>query len=296
MMRQQLIEKTERILERSGYDYCSFNGCFDIAGRKEEMLLIKVLVNVDAFSAEQSESLSSISVSIGASPLIIGLQTRYESLKNGIIYERFDMPAVTPETFEGILFSDFPLVRSRRGGLFSKINPSELKKARQEKGLTQEELAKKLGVTKKNIYEHEKNAMLASYGTANKLEKALGMHAEPIRLSDFFLEEKKPKPETAFEKSISVKMKKLGFEVNTIRKSRFNLIAKESVLIFSDAEESEKSAIRNAPYIKDFAELTGKKALAITKRKIEAGIPSIDEKEMGEIGSAKELIRVVKKG
>ncbi|HLD49340.1 MAG TPA: helix-turn-helix domain-containing protein [archaeon] len=296
MLRQHLIQKTEKILERNDYDFCEFDGCFDIAARSSEMLLIKVLVNVDSFSAEQSQGIATISESVNANPLLIGIQTRHESLKNDILYERFGVPALTPETLENMLFTDsLPSVLSRRGGLFEKINAEKLKEARESKGLTQEKLAEKIGITKKNIYEHEKNEMFASYDTIKKIEKILGNLSEPLKFNDFKQEEKKALPKTSFEKTVMSDMKKLGFSVSIVKKARFNMIGRERLMIFSDAEEDKKAASKNAPYIKGFAELAGKKALAITKSRAEMDIPSLEEKELRKMKNARELIRVVKK-
>ena len=49
-----------------------------------------------------------------------------------------------------------------------------LRKLREEKGLSQEELGKRIGVSKGSIYRYENNVQVPSLDTAKKLAKVLG--------------------------------------------------------------------------------------------------------------------------
>mgnify|MGYP001623148347 FL=1 len=49
-----------------------------------------------------------------------------------------------------------------------------LRKLREEKGLSQEELGKRIGVSKGSIYRYESNVQVPSLDTAKKLAKVLG--------------------------------------------------------------------------------------------------------------------------
>src|SRR3989344_3472973 len=101
-----LLKGVEDALDEAGYSYCEYSGCFDVAARKSSMMLIKVLSNVDSFQKEQADNLKIMSKSLEAMPILVGMHTRREKLSDSVVYERFDVPAVTLQTFEGIAAGD----------------------------------------------------------------------------------------------------------------------------------------------------------------------------------------------
>ena len=179
-----LVARTEQLLKKSSFDFCESSGCFDIAAKKKSVMLIKVLINIDSFQLSQSQNLSILSDYINADSLLIGLNTRTEKLGENIIYERFGTAAVSIETFENMLFNQMPVVFRKRGGLFSVINASVLREARLEKKMSQAELARNVGVTKKSIYEHEASNMAATHEIVKKIESVLSRKiTEPVSLN-----------------------------------------------------------------------------------------------------------------
>ena len=106
----QLETKVTHILEQYDYDYFNYSGCFDIIARKNDILLLKVLNNIDSFQEEQARNLKILSNNLDASSFLVGAKTRRENLENNIIYERFNIPAVTATTLEHILQSKTPKI------------------------------------------------------------------------------------------------------------------------------------------------------------------------------------------
>ncbi|MBI5061406.1 MAG: hypothetical protein HZB67_03760 [Candidatus Aenigmarchaeota archaeon] len=290
-----LEQKIERLFEKHGFDHSEYNGCFDIIARKRgEIVLVKILSNIDSFQETQAENLKILSKNIGAFPCLVGTHTRSEMLENDIIYERFDISAFTPDTLESILDNNPPHVYRSKGGLFMEIEPSLLKNSRKSRRLTQHELAELVGVTKKSIYEHESRRMKAIRETVESLERLLKEDLSvPFNLK-IEISNAGGKPRTSFEKSVGIELKRKGFKTDFVYQTPFNIIAKERVLILNDAEENERHIKRNIPDLSNFSRISDKPILLITKNRQEYDLPSISKKQLKEL-SASDLKRLAKK-
>ncbi len=274
-----LSDKIDDVLEEGGFDFFHYRGCFDIAAKKDSMLLIKILSNVDSFQEEQATNLKVMSKHLDARTFLVGLHTRREKLSDNVLYERFEVPTVTPGTFESIVLNDsFPSICRLRGGLFVEIDPESLRAAREESGMTQSELADRVGVTKKSIYEHEKKPIKIEYENAVKIEKILKASLmEQLKIENL---DASMTPKTSFEAKIYRKFKSVGFDADAVYQSPFNMLAKDSSsLILSDVEESAKSAKKKLFYIKEFSKISAKTAVIITKEEVSFDIPSVTEKD-----------------
>lgn len=294
MLREQLVNNTEKILDENGFSYCESEGSFDIAAVRRTTLLLKVLLNVDSFQHEQSESLRIISKKIDASPLLIGIQTRYEKLSDGILYERFNVPTLTLKTFENIIINELPLLRRFRGGLYSRINAEKLRDARNRKNLSQSSLAEKTGVTKKSIYEHEAADRFALNEFVRKLEFVLNEDVS-VPINPFEFDEPNPsRPRNSFEKEVSTYLEKMGFEANFIKKTVFNFVAREKALILLNADKDEKRIKKAVPHIQSFSKITKKPAMLVTKEEASYDLPAIQKDDLADMTS-RELLRFLKR-
>ena len=284
-MKERALKEVEDILDENGYDYSEFSGCFDVAAIKkqlptENILLLKVLENVDSFMEDHAKNLSIVADNVDGNALLVGNRTSVEKLQDSIIYERFGVHTVSIGTLELIVDGTVPKVYRFRGGLFSEINPEKLKAARNSAGLTQGELALKAGVTKKNIYEHEARQMKIQFDIAEKIESILDEElTEPARLSPGLVGQNIPKGN--FEKTVSKDMRKLGISTSIVYKAPFNIIATlNDKIIISDAEADADRVKKNAPQVADFADITRKFGLAITKDEVSLDIPSLTEHQL----------------
>jgi putative transcriptional regulator len=289
-----IIKQVDEILERNGFNYFSYSGCFDIIAKKRYIILLKVLSNVDSFQEGQANNLKIISNNLKAVACLIGTHTRTEKLKDNVVYERFGIPTFAPNTLENILTNEIPLIRRDRGGYFVKVDANKLREARNKKQMTQAELAKIAGVTKKNIYEHEAKDMEMQYGVALKVEKVLGDITIPTNLNtEFNIVENKAFGR--FEKIVSNDLSHLGFSTSFVYKTPFNIIAREKeFLLLSEADEKENHIRRNIPYMEGFSKIARKPVLIITKNESSFDLPTIEEKELKEI-TQKELKKILKR-
>jgi putative transcriptional regulator len=290
-------QQVKSFLEDNDYVTCEYHGCFDIAAKKDVLILVKVLLNVDAFQEEQAKNLKIISNNLDGYPMLVGIQTNREKLKAGIVYERFEMPTLSIETFKELIFNKiFPKIYRDRGGLYVEIDSEILKDARKKRSLTQRELAEAVGINKKVIYEHEKKQLRMFLSIAEKLEKIL--NEKIIRHVEIFKKyEVHGQPKDLIEKNIGRNLEKIGFKTDFVKQSPLDVFAKEKALIVSDIEIDKRKMKKRAADLKDFIEVVKRPALLITektKKEELSGIPLIERKELEEI-ERKELIKRAKK-
>lgn len=290
-----ILKKVEKILDERDYVYQEWNGCFDIvARRRDDVCLLKVLDNVDSIQEEQANNLKMLSHNICAFTAIIGTHTRREMLNDDVVYERYGIPAITTDTLSNILDNNIPKIYRTRGGLFNNINSEEFKKSRKKHNLTQKQLAEKVGVTKKFIYEHEKTNMLSDREIVIKLEKMLNASiSTDIDISSGSFDQNDPV--SLFEKEVSKVLKGMGFSTDLIHQTPFNIIAKEKFMVLSDVEDNEKRIMKNMNALKSFSEITKNPAIIISKNDdIESELPVVDFKDLEQLNIS-DLKRILKR-
>ena len=286
VVKNMLMEREYRIYEATG--------CFDIAGKKDELLLIKILKNIDSFIFQHALSLQSISSALDAYPFLIGNNTNYEKLVPGIIYERFQIPAMSVETFEMILDSKFPEFYRKKGGVYAEIDPLALRKARIENKLSQRELAELVGVSSKTIYMHEKFRLKASIRIVKKIEKVLGKKVSS-KIHVFRKYEFKGRAKDSLEKFVGKKLNEMGFEIYFAYHAPFDVSAKEKEIIISDIEHDRRKISYRYKKFAEFVEFLGFDGAIITENyKRESKIPIISKKELEEIKTKKEFIKLLR--
>ncbi|MBI4170513.1 MAG: helix-turn-helix domain-containing protein [Candidatus Aenigmarchaeota archaeon] len=293
---REIVKRVENVLDKMGYDYCDYFGCFDIAAKKgRKLILIKVLSNVDSIQEEQATSIKTISSNLDSTALIVGEKTRRQELEEDIIYNRFDIPTMSIETVENIFSHESkPLVIRRRGGFFVEIDAGLLKKKRQAHDLTQAKLAEKVGTTKKCIYEHEKTNKKAAQETAEKIESFLGKVSVPVSL-EWYMESTNTKPKGSFESMVSRHFNSIGFETSHVYQAPFNIIAKsKEIMILSEAQENSEKIEKILSEMISFSKLVRKPIIAITKEEAELDIPTVRAKDLKNC-SARDIKKLVKK-
>lgn len=287
-----------KILEKSDYTTSEFRGCFDIAAKKDIILLIKTLLNVDSFQKEQAKNLKIVSNNLDAYPLLVGIHTRVEKLKDGIVYERYELPTVSLKTFEDLIYNSiFPKIYRDRGGLYVEVDSKVLKESRKKKGLTQRELAEAVGINKKAIYEHEKKQLRMVLDIAERLEKIL--NEEITHAANVFKDyEAQGQPKDKLERSIDRTLKNIGLKTSFVNQAPLDVFARKDALVISDIEPNKRKMLKRAILLKDFIKIVQRPAVFITensKKEEVSGIPVIKRKDLKDIESEKELLKIAKK-
>jgi len=300
MIKGTLTDSATAVLEENGWVTARYHGCFDIAARKRQTILIKILQNIDALSEEQARNLRIIAESVEGSALLVGEQTRVEKLKEGVVYERYEIPTVNFATFERLITEGvMPSIYRDKGGLYVRIDSEALKEARGKSGLTQRELAEMVGVNKKAIYEHEQNSLRMALRIAEKLEDTLGKKlVKEIDLIRKIVAPEPGGPKDVLEKDVGGKLRRIGFEVKYVGAAPFDILAKEKALIVSDVEADKRRLLKRAPALRGFAAVTGKPALMITEKIRESeleGVPVIRRSELKEMERSSEVLRAARR-
>ncbi|WP_248515663.1 transcriptional regulator [Salinarchaeum laminariae] len=179
MSRSALVGNVIAMLEDAGFavsDRCAIRPrSFDLAARRgEELLLLKVLRNVDAFDANTGEEMRRIGAYLDATSLVIGLRTRDEPLKPEVVYLRHGVPVLSPDTALDLFLEGVPpLIYAAPGGLYVSIDSDVLADEREERGWSLGQLANELGVSRRTVSKYE-DGMDASIEVAAQLEELFG--------------------------------------------------------------------------------------------------------------------------
>jgi predicted transcriptional regulator len=169
-----------RILHQAGFSLSEVDSekyCLELVAKKGDVkLLIKTLENVDSERKEAAEELKSLAAATSSSPLIIGSRVQCGRLEEGALYERYGVNVVSPETFkEATLKGKLPFVKSKRGGLYFRINGRTLKRLRESRKMSLGDLAKRIGVSRKAVYEYETGGMGAALETVARIEEVFNV-------------------------------------------------------------------------------------------------------------------------
>jgi len=184
------VENLTAMLADAGFavsDRCAVRPrCFDLAARRgEDLVLLKVLGNVDALDAETGVAVRRLGEYLEATPMVIGLRTRDEELRPGVVYFRHGVPVVNPDTAYDLFVEEVPpLIYAAPGGLYVSIDGGLLALVREERGWSLGRLASELGVSRRTVSKYE-DGMNASIEVAVQLEELFGRpFSNPVSVLD----------------------------------------------------------------------------------------------------------------
>lgn len=291
-----LLNKIVNFLIKKEYAVLLSSGCFDIAAKKEESLLIKTLVNIDALQQKQALSLRAIAHFLSAFPFIISLKSNRGFLDENIIYSRFSLPVLTPRLFESILEGNAFAAKSIKGKYVVEIDAELMRKRRKEFGFSLSELAKKINITKKALYEIENKRVNPCVETVEKIEKVLKVNLRlPYEMS--YCEVAYLKPKDKFQRIVCNEFLRIGLDNSAIYSAPFEIVGREEFSIISGISKNMEKIDRKVELIKKLSSFFSTRAVFITKKsKKESieGIPIFLESELKEIENVKEFDKFMK--
>ncbi len=272
--RDALINTTRAILAKAGYDISAAlalrSVCFDVVARRDkQLLIIKVLSNVDAFARDNADEMKVLADALSASPLLIGERSSSGPLEPGIVYSRFNIPIMSNETLADHLLEEVPpFIFAAPGGLYVKLNKDLLKDLREERGISLGTLAEVTGVSRRTIQMYE-SGMSAMIDAALRLEEYLD--APIIEPVDPF-EYKPEKRGESYELSgsdhrtnsiILNHLLDIGYSVTPVTKSPFEALSRDRRVIILTSVDNEKDLRQKAEAASDISRVTGRHSVII---------------------------------
>jgi putative transcriptional regulator len=307
MDRTELINTTRAILARAGFDVSSalnLRGiCFDIVARRDQqVLIVKVLSNIDAFSKDNAEEMKTLAESLGATPLVTGERSSSGALEPGIVYSRFNISIVSNETLADLLLEEAPpFIFAAPGGLYVKLDSELLKTAREARGISLGALAETAGVSRRTIQMYE-SGMGAMIDAALRMEEFLELPIiEPIDPFTFRSEErmKEIREPPSIDDSFALKqLSTLGFSVRPVVRSPFEAVsANNSALMLTSLGSDDEKVMERAIVASEISRIVDKFSILIVEKKHERdninSTAVVSNEELKKIDEPNELTDLV---
>jgi putative transcriptional regulator len=295
-----------RVLHKAGFSISEVESgeyCLEIVAKKGKVrLLIKTSENVDTERREPAEDLKSLASAYSASPIIISPKNRNEAIEEGALYERFRVNVVSPDTFrEATLNGKLPSIYSKRGGLYFRINGRYLRRLREERGLSLGDLAKRIGVSRKAVYDYENGTMGATLETVARLEEALdaGITAG-IDIFDWQCTEdmSNRSPSGPVARQIHGKLKELGCKAISFKFAPVDVHARNVGVSFlaNDRSQEERELDRRVETAIELGKLLDVEPVLVTgdRRPRDVDITVVRMDEVRKLESLKDLERLIR--
>lgn len=239
MSRSALVGNVTAMLEDAGFlvsDRCAVRPkSFDVAARRgDELLLVKILGNIDAFDGTTGVEMRRLGGFLDATPMVIGLRTRDEELKPGVMYLRHGVPVLSPDTALDLFVEEVPpMIYAAPGGLYVNIDGEVLADEREDRDWSLGRLADELGVSRRTVSKYE-DGMNASVEVAARMEDLLDAPlANPVDVldgADEITEEDSTDatdaPDTDDEGLVAV-LTRVGFDVHPTTRAPFKAVSED---------------------------------------------------------------------
>jgi len=239
MSRSALVGNVTAMMRDAGFlvsDRCAIRPkSFDVAARRgEDTVLLKILGNIDAFNAATGAEMRRLGEYLEATPLVVGLRTRDEDLKPGVVYFRHGVPVLSPDTAMDLFVEEVPpLIYAAPGGLYVNIDSEVLADVRQDRDWSLGRLAQELGVSRRTVSKYE-DGMDASVEVAAQLEDLfeapLTAPVDVLDDADAVHEDEPtpadPDPEPEDEPVVAV-LTRVGFDVHPTERAPFRTISED---------------------------------------------------------------------
>ena len=305
--RDQLIGRVRATLLDSGFFLTEPHNLrsvsFDVIARKgEQMLVLKMLSNIDSLSHNDADDLRALATALDASPVVVGLHSSAAELEDGILYSRFGLPILSEGSFRELLADDVPpLVYAAPGGLYVRVDGETLRSVREAKSISLGMLAEAAGVSRKAIQMYEAG-MGAMVEIAAKIEEFLD---EPIvmPLDPFEFTKEMADAIRALEKveeanqEIFDMLREIGYLVLPTRKCPFDAFAREEELLLTGIGPDERLVERKARVVGDLSRVTEKKSVIIvqsdSRLKAIEGTPLVSKDELRRADRSEDLMDLI---
>ncbi|MHA1614733.1 MAG: transcriptional regulator [Candidatus Thorarchaeota archaeon] len=307
--RTQLTQELISQLDEAGFSLSSQcdvrPSCFDLVARKgEQLLLVKVLSNIDALTKEDADALQLVAHFFNATPLIVGHKTRKGQLDSGVVYKRHGVSTIAPRSFQSMIVEKrMPREFAQRGGRLVAINGAKLRKARLEHQMSTGDLADCIQVSARAVLAYEKDEMDVSKDIADRLEKVL--ETDLMIPIDILQEQAEVPtmqhgtPTDVLEVRVNEFFARLGMKVLWTDRAPFHVAAKEddAPLISGVGSIKSWSLKKRIDILKSVSKVTEADAVIIVEEgqseENVVDLPVIRQLELDDIDKPRELKKII---
>jgi len=312
MSRSALVSNITAMLEDAGFtvsDRCAIRPkSFDIAARRgDDVLLLKVLANIDAFDGYTGAEMRRLGEYLDATPLVVGLRTRDEELDPGVVYFRHGVPVFSPDTALDLFIEEVPpLIYAAPGGLYVNIDGDLLSDIRSDHEMSLGKLANELGVSRRTVSKYE-DGMNASVEVAAELEDIFDKPlASPVDVLEGAEEvhdrsddpdEPEADPDDAH---IVTVLTRVGFEVHPTSRAPFKTVSEDESRerkMLTGHSEFTRTAEKRARIMSSVGQVTRTRSVYVVdqaKRESVDGTALIEREEFERIDDPDELENLIR--
>jgi len=312
MSRTALVGNITAMLEDAGFtvsDRCAIRPkSFDIAARRgDDVLLLKVLANIDAFDGYTGAEMRRLGEYLDATPLVVGLRTRDEELDPGVVYFRHGVPVFSPDTAMDLFIEGVPpLIYAAPGGLYVNIDGDLLSDIRSEQEMSLGKLASELGVSRRTVSKYE-DGMNASVEVAAELEEIFDAPlaspvevlegAEDVRDDVDAPEEPAADPDDA---RVLTVLTRVGFEVHPTSRAPFKAVSEDESRerkMLTGHSEFNRTAEKRARIMSSVGNVTRTRSVYVVDRagrEAVDGTALIEREEFERIDDPEELENLIR--
>lgn len=237
MSRSALIGNVTAMLEDAGFlvsERCAVRPkSFDVAARRgDTLLLVKILGNIDAFDGATGMEMRRLSTYLEATPLVIGLRTRDEELKPGVMYLRHGVPVLSPDTALDLFVEDVPpMIYAAPGGLYVNIDGDVIADEREKRDWSIGRLATEIGVSRRTVSKYE-DGMNASVEVAARMEDLfetpLAEAVDVLGGADELVDTDPTAAPDADDESLVAVLTRVGFDVHPTSRAPFKAVSEDT--------------------------------------------------------------------
>ncbi len=230
---------------------------FDLIAKKgDNLVIIKVASHIDSVSADIAWDLNLIARYLEATPLIVGERARDTDLERGVVYIRYGLFALSPETLYDYFVEGLsPMVYASPGGLYVKIKGDLLREVRERSRMSLGDLASHLGVSRRTISKYE-SGMGTTLDVAIRLEEFFNAPlVETIELVGY----RSPEPENPPESTtgdVLVDLERMGMEIHAMRQAPFQALALFDRHTILTAYGTSQKIVKRASLIGNISQIT----------------------------------------
>jgi putative transcriptional regulator len=307
MSRSALVSNVTAMLEDAGFlvsDRCAIRPkSFDVAARRgKDTILVKILGNIDALDAQTGAEMRRLGEYLEATPLVIGLRTRDEELKPGVVYFRHGVPVLSPDTAMDLFVEEVPpLIYAAPGGLYVNIDSDVLAEARRDEEMSLGKLANELGVSRRTVSKYE-DGMDASVEVAADLEDLFDAPlTSPVRVLEGAddVRDAEPTPDEpdvdTEDELVMTVLTRVGFDVHPTTRAPFKTVSENEHRrdrVLTGHSELTETAEKRARIMSSVGRVTETRAVYVVDRATREAVDGtalLEEGELEDIEDADEL-------